>query len=143
MNELVLTPQDEEKINKQLKRKEKMAKILIASEQKMDEFLDKLEEELKTWPQGDKIANIPVLVSLVKSYIKREYTAFPINSLVSVVALLLYWASPIDIIPDKIPLLGKADDLCALTLVLRGVGKDVEAYKAWKKENEKQSVQTV
>ena len=120
-----------------------MAKILIASEQKMDEFLDKLEEELKTWPQGDKIANIPVLVSLVKSYIKREYTAFPINSLVSVVALLLYWASPIDIIPDKIPLLGKADDLCALTLVLRGVGKDVEAYKAWKKENEKQSVQTV
>ena len=133
MTEAILTIQDEEKIKKKLKRKEKMAKILIASEQKMDEFLLKLEEELKTLPQGEKIANIPVFVSMIKSYIKKEYTAFPIHTLVSIVALLLYWVSPVDIIPDKIPILGKADDIYALTIVLRGVGKDVEDYKAWKK----------
>ena len=132
MSEAVLTKLDEEKINKNLKRKEKIAKILIESEQKMDEFLLKVEEELKTLPHGEKIANIPVFVSMIKSYIKKEYTAFPINTLVSIVALLLYWISPIDLIPDKIPVFGKADDICALTMVLRGVGKDVEAYKAWK-----------
>lgn len=132
MTEAILTIQDEEKINKKLKRKEKMAKILIASEQKMDEFLLKLEEELKTLPQGEKIANIPVFVSMIKSYIKKEYTAFPMNTIVSIVALLLYWVSPVDIIPDKIPILGKADDIYALTIVLRGVEKDVVAYKAWK-----------
>ena len=133
MSEAILTNEDEEKINKRLKRKEKMAKILLASEQKMDEFLRKLEEELKTLPQGEKLANIPVFVSMVKSYIKKEYTAFPMNTLVSIVALLLYWVAPIDIIPDKIPVWGKMDDLCALSIVLRGVGKDVEDYKAWKK----------
>ena len=132
MTEAILTIQDEEKINKKLKRKEKMAKILIASEQKMDEFLLKLEEELKTLPQGEKIANIPVFVSMIKSYIKKEYTAFPMNTIVSIVALLLYWVSPVDIIPDKIPIWGKADDICALTIVLRGVEKDVVAYKTWK-----------
>ena len=132
MTEAILTIHDEEKINKKLKRKEKMAKILIASEQKMDEFLLKLEEELKTLPQGEKIANIPVFVSMIKSYIKKEYTAFPMNTIVSIVALLLYWVSPVDIIPDKIPIWGKADDVCALTIVLRGVEKDVVAYKAWK-----------
>ena len=132
MTEAILTIQDEEKINKKLKRKEKMAKILIESEQKMDEFLLKLEEELKTLPQGEKIANIPVFVSMIKSYIKKEYTAFPMNTIVSIVALLLYWVSPADIIPDKIPIWGKADDICALTIVLRGVEKDVVAYKAWK-----------
>ena len=110
-----------------------MAKILIASEKKMDEFLLKLEEELKTLPQGKKIANIPVFVSMVKDYIKKEYTTFPMHTLVSIVALLLYWVSPVDIIPDKIPVFGKADDIYALTIVLRGVGKDVEVYKAWKK----------
>ena len=132
MTEAILTIQDEEKINKKLKRKEKMAKILIASEQKMDEFLLKLEEELKTLPQGEKIANIPVFVSMIKSYIKKEYTSFPMNTIVSIVALLLYWVSPLDIIPDKIPIWGRADDICALTIVLRGVEKDVVAYKAWK-----------
>ena len=132
MTEAILTIQDEEKIHKKLKRKEKMAKILIASEQKMDEFLLKLEEELKTLPQGEKIANILVFVSMIKSYIKKEYTAFPMNTIVSIVALLLYWVSPVDIIPDKIPILGKADDIYALTIVLRGVEKDVVAYKAWK-----------
>ena len=70
---------------------------------------------------------------MVKSYIKKEYTAFPINTIVSIVALLLYWVTPVDIIPDKIPVLGKADDIYALTIVLRGVEKDVEAFKAWKK----------
>ena len=132
MSEAVLTSKDEEKINKRLKRKEKLAKILIASEQKMDEFLLKLEEELKTLPQGEKMANIPVFVAMVKSYIKKEYTAFPINTLVSIVALLLSWVAPVDIIPDKIPVWGKLDDICALTIVLRGVGKDVEAYKEWR-----------
>ena len=107
-------------------------KILIASEQKMDEFLLKLEEELKTLPQGEKIANILVFVSMIKSYIKKEYTAFPMNTIVSIVALLLQWVSPVDIIPDKLPILGKADDIYALTIVLRGVEKDVVAYKAWK-----------
>ena len=128
-----LTSHDEEKISKKLKRKEKIAKTLIASEQKMDEFLLMLEEELKTLPDGEKIANIPVLVSMVKSYIKKEYTAFPMHTLVSIVALLLYWFAPKDIIPDKIPVWGKTDDIFALTIVLRGVEKDVEAYKAWKK----------
>lgn len=130
MNDTIF--ENEEKVGKQLKRKEKLAKILIESEKKMDEFLLKLEEELKTLPQGEELANIPVFVSMVKSYIKKEYTAFPMNTLVSIVALLLYWVAPIDIIPDKIPLLGKMDDICALNIVLRGVGKDVEAYKAWK-----------
>jgi len=102
MREAILNIQDEEKVNKRLKRKE-------------------------------KLANIPVFVSMIKSYIKKEYTAFPMNTLVSIVALSLYWVSLVDIIPDKIPIWGKADDICALIIVLRAVGRDVEAYKAWKK----------
>ena len=132
MVEATLNNKEQERINKQLKRKEDLAKILIESEEKMDEFLHKLEEELKTLPHGEKLAYIPVFVSMIKDYIKKEYTAFPINTLVSIVALLLYWIAPFDLIPDKIPIWGKMDDICALNIVLRAVGKDIDDYKAWK-----------
>jgi uncharacterized membrane protein YkvA (DUF1232 family) len=132
MSEAIITVEQENKVSKRLKKQEKMAKILIECEQKMDKFLFKVEENLKTLPNGEKLANLPIFVSMVKSYIKKEYTAFPINTIVSIVSLLIYWVSPVDIIPDKIPFWGKLDDTCALTIVLRGVGKDVEEYKKWK-----------
>lgn len=132
MGEAVLSAKEEEKVNKLLKAKEKLAKFLIENEQKMDEFLLKLEKQLKDLPQGEKLANIPVFAAMIKSYIKKEYTALPKNTLVSIVAFLIYWLAPVDVIPDKIPVWGKLDDVCALNIVLRGVSDDVEAYKAWK-----------
>lgn len=132
MSKAIDNNHDEEKISKILKSKEKIAKILIKSEQKMDEFLFKIEEEIKTLPKGETLSNIPIFVSMVKSYMKRGYTAFPVNTLVAIIAFLLYWIAPVDLIPDKIPVLGKADDVYALGIVLHGVGKDVEEYKIWR-----------
>lgn len=53
----------------------------------------------------------------------------PKRSRVALLLLLIYLASPIDVVPDFIPLIGYADDILIVALVLRLVvrtaGKDV------------------
>ncbi|MDD3536919.1 MAG: YkvA family protein [Eubacteriales bacterium] len=48
---------------------------------------------------------------------------------------LLYFVSPIDLIPDVIPGLGLTDDVVILGLIIRQVSSDLDKYKAWKEGN--------
>jgi uncharacterized membrane protein YkvA (DUF1232 family) len=45
----------------------------------------------------------------------------------ALVALLAYLASPIDLVPDFIPIVGQLDDVLAVALVLRFVLRSVDA----------------
>jgi uncharacterized membrane protein YkvA (DUF1232 family) len=60
---------------------------------------------------------LPDLVRLV-SRLARDHT-LPIRVRVCLWALLLYLASPIDLVPDFIPVLGYADDAIVVALALR------------------------
>ena len=50
-----------------------------------------------------------------------------------IVAVLAYIISPIDIVPDFIPLAGLLDDAALLTMVLNSIKNDIERYKNNKK----------
>ena len=122
----------EAQANEFIEKKRKKAEKLIANEKKFDEFLLNLEEKLKTLPCGTILSKIPVLVSIVKSFVKKEYTEIPINTITSVVAGLLYFALPIEIIPDSIPVIGYADDAVIFSLILKGVQEDLDRYLEWR-----------
>jgi len=47
------------------------------------------------------------------------------------VAALVYFISPLDFIPDFIPMLGFADDLALLTFVISKVGDELEKFQLW------------
>ncbi|MBO9534376.1 MAG: DUF1232 domain-containing protein [Solirubrobacteraceae bacterium] len=61
----------------------------------------------------------PDLVRLVRGLLAGG--GFTRRARVALGALLLYLALPIDLVPDPIPLIGWADDLVLVVLVLRGV----------------------
>ena len=52
---------------------------------------------------------VPVMISLIKSYIEKEYTEIPLGTIIAVISALIYVVSPIDIIPDSIPGAGYID----------------------------------
>ncbi|MFI3324736.1 MAG: YkvA family protein [Clostridia bacterium] len=110
------------------------AKILLEDTDKLEHFLEKLEQKLKKVPlAGTHLSYIPVFVSLIKSYIKKEYTEIPTGSIIAIVACLIYFVSPIDLIPDTIPGVGYADDAALIAFALSMVESDIEDYKEWKK----------
>jgi len=72
------------------------------------------------------------LFAVAKDYVNGSYTEIPKRSIVAVLGGLVYFLSPVDVIPDFVPALGFIDDIYILNLVYRQVLKDLEKYKAWK-----------
>lgn len=77
-------------------------------------------------------AKLVLLFAVSKDYVNGSYTEIPKRSIVAILGGLVYFLSPIDVIPDFVPALGFIDDIYILNLVYRQVLKDLEKYKAWK-----------
>ncbi len=113
--------------------KRTQAEFVTKDKGAFDKFLVDIEATLKKVPGvGNLLSDVPLLVSLVKSYINGEYKEIPYNSIVAVIATLLYVISPIDIIPDVIPVIGFADDAMAVAFCIKMIHDDLEKYKAWR-----------
>ena len=82
---------------------------------------------------SEVINDLKLLISLVKDYISGAYREIPYGSIVAAVAGILYFISPIDFIPDFIPVIGYIDDVFVIGVVLRQIHSDLEKYHEWKR----------
>ncbi len=111
------------------------AQNVLENEDKLERFLQRLEAKMRAIPiAGEKLANLPVLVSLVKSYVKKEYTEIPLGTMIAVVSALAYFVSPIDLIPDAIPGVGHIDDATVIAVCWELVESDVKEFQKWRAE---------
>jgi len=78
------------------------------------------------------ISEVKLLFSLIKDYYKGDYREIPWWSISAVVAALIYVLSPVDLIPDFIPIIGYIDDAAVVAACLTLIRKDLDAYSLWK-----------
>lgn len=81
--------------------------------------------------------DIKIMFSLISDYTKGNYREIPWLSIASIIAAILYFVSPIDIIPDFIPIAGYLDDAAVITICMRWVKVDIEKYKEWRDSDSK------
>ncbi|RVU55455.1 YkvA family protein [Anaerosphaera multitolerans] len=129
----------DKKILKQFEKNKSKAEDLLKDKDKMDKFLERLERKLSSVPKiGEYLSDIPIFISLVRSYISGEYRVVPMGSLIAVVSALIYFLSPVDVIPDIIPGMGLVDDAAVISLAYFLVHDDIEEYKLWRDKNKNQ-----
>lgn len=63
-----------------------------------------------------------------------------LGSIIAIVSALIYFVSPIDLLPDSIPVLGYVDDVAVFAFVWNMVEDDVEEYKKWQVKNGKRII---
>jgi len=135
----------EEEVKSALNEKEQQAEEQLKDEAKTRETLNKAEkllDKLKRIPViGDIVDDIAASIELIKDFIDGTYRRVPVRVIVSALAAILYVISPIDLIPDFIPIIGWLDDATVFALVLSyGLGAELNAYRRWKRSQEDEPV---
>ncbi len=132
MNEI--DPKAQEELEKGYKKAEKV----LSNSKKLDKVLVRTEKKLNLLPVvGTSLAMIPSMISLVRSYTKKEYTEIPIGTIIAIISALLYFISPVDLIPDVIPVAGHLDDAAVVGACIALVKSDLDDYKKWRESNKK------
>ncbi len=72
---------------------------------------------------------------LARAYLRGDYRAVRLRSVLAVLGGLLYFLSPVDLIPDVIALLGLTDDAIVLSLVFGVVRQELAGFRAWEFES--------
>ena len=130
---------DKKVIQKEFEKNSQTAKELLKDEDKVEKLLLQIEDKFEEIPiVGSKLACIPTLVSLVRSYINKEYTEAPLGSIISIITAMLYVVSPVDLIPDNIPVLGQLDDVAVIAFCWPLIDNDVKNYEEWRKKKQKE-----
>lgn len=111
----------------------KQAEQMLEDENKTKDFLDTVEKKFASIKViGKGLSQIPLMINLIRSYLKKEYTNVPIGSILAVLGALIYFLSPVDLIPDILPVIGKLDDAAVIGIALKLVSTDLECYAEWR-----------
>lgn len=98
----------------------------------MKSLLEKAEwlcYKLKNLPLiGKHFGNIPLLCNMIRDYMNGSYREIPLATVLTALFAICYFVSPIDIIPDAIPLIGSLDDATIVGLVLEALNNDIHSY---------------
>lgn len=78
-----------------------------------------------TWPY------LMAMIRLIRDYQRAEYRDISEPSLQVIIAAILYFVSPFDVIPDWVPVLGHIDDAFVVRLALKSIRMDLDTFMAW------------
>ena len=103
------------------------------------DFLDNASVKLRPLSHipliGDTIGDVQDLISMLHDYYHGEYKKVPAVVMGGTAAIVAYLVSPLDLVPDNIPLLGFVDDALIINLVMQlCIDKELDRYRAWREQ---------
>jgi uncharacterized membrane protein YkvA (DUF1232 family) len=79
----------------------------------------------EAWPY------LMAMIRMIRDYQRAEYRDISEQNLLIIVAAIIYFVSPFDVIPDWVPVFGHIDDAFVITLALKSVRGDLDTFMAW------------
>jgi uncharacterized membrane protein YkvA (DUF1232 family) len=130
---------DPEKVSEAATRSKRRAEDYLKDPEKskrlLDDAIKKAGDKVKqSGPLADLWKNLQTVFRLLKAYFSKQYTAIPWGSIVLIVGAVIYFVSPIDLMPDWIPLSGFIDDAAVLMFVIKQIKTDIDHFLQWESE---------
>lgn len=111
------------------------ARSVLSDRRKLDEQLRKCREKVRSVPGFEGIADgIFDVIDMVRDYKNGSYKEIPLRTIVAATSMIVYLVSPVDLMPDFVPIAGQADDIAIVTIALKVMHDDLEDYRKWKSD---------
>lgn len=106
--------------------KEKVKGLFNEATQKAESNKDALDEIIE---------KIQLLLEVLQAWYKGTYKEIPKKSIIMIIASIIYFVSPLDLIPDFIVAAGYIDDMAVIAFTIKQIVEDLEKFKLWKEAN--------
>ena len=114
------------------------AKKIINDDEKLKELIDDVIKKLKEVSSDKKTSaklndSLRLFIRIINAYTSKEYTYVPWKTICLIVAGLIYFIYPVDLIPDFIPVSGLIDDVALIAWIYESIQDDIENFLEWEK----------
>jgi uncharacterized membrane protein YkvA (DUF1232 family) len=130
---------DPKKVARAVERAKTRAESYINDPEKskhlLDEALKKAQsKEKSSGPINDFWRDLKTLFRLLKAYSRKEYTRVAWGSIILATVAVIYFVSPIDLMPDWFPVVGFVDDAAVVVFVIAQIKSDLAKFLVWEQE---------
>ena len=110
----------------------KRAEDILSDGRKANAFANKALGKLESTPGiGEVVNDLHTLIRMMRAYAKGDYREVPWTTVVGATAAVVYFVSPVDVIPDFVPVAGYIDDVTVVAFVVATIQKDLNAFRGW------------
>ncbi|MBR4716446.1 MAG: DUF1232 domain-containing protein [Lentisphaeria bacterium] len=128
-----MNSQDQERVNESFSKG-----VEVFTEDDLEKVRkDSAAAEEKSAKLGEQFESFKLTWGLLQDYWAGNYKNVPWKLLASIGFAVTYLVSPLDIIPDFLPVLGFVDDAAVFALVVSSFQSELDAYKEWKNNQPK------
>ena len=108
-----------------VKNNDRLKSLLISVAEKLSKIGDKSDES------RGFVAQLKLLIRMIRAHLNGAYRAFAPMTLIMFAFALVYFITPIDLIPDFVPVLGFTDDIAVALMIMRRFSEDIAEYRQW------------
>lgn len=85
---------------------------------------------------GEVWEGLQILFRMIRATVSGQYHGIPTRNIVSALAVVLYFLSPIDFVPDFIPVLGLLDDVALAAWFMTSIKHEMDKFVEWEQGNQ-------
>lgn len=124
-----------EKIAKGFNRAKNKAREVLEQPERVSKLVDASKDKLSNLELNDDdfkgiLGTIKTFIRMVKAFRSGQYDV-PWVTIVMIVAALIYFIVPMDVLPDFIPITGYIDDFSVIMAIYKKFKGDIVAFQAW------------
>ncbi len=108
------------------------AQSFVGNKQKMRSLLDSITGYLNKSALRPVFDKLRLMVSYLNDVYRGYYTDYSIKHYVIVIAAIIYVVSPMDAIPDLLPVVGLTDDATVIGAVFLSLKDELSRYSKWR-----------